>query len=134
MYTEEITAVLRQEIAEAVIGVLEKPIAETIGSRTRFVHLSWASTHKQHRRHTDIREWHYHLLPTIIERGLVVHDTRGLGNRINIYYRQNPGNAFLVTVKATKNGNRLYVLRFHRARAKTPKALLKRGPVLRPHK
>ena len=134
MYTDEITAVLRQEIAEAIVGIVEPSIAKAVGSYTRFVHLSWASTHKQHRHHADIKEWHYHLLPTIIERGLVVHDTRELGNRLDIYYQHTQADAFLVTVKATKSGNRLYVLRFHLARAKTPKSLLKRGPVLRAHK
>lgn len=133
MYVEDIEALLRQEVPEITIGVLGQQIADALSSQTRFVRLSWKTIHKQQIRHPDIGFREYVLLPHLIERGLVIHESRS-PTRINILYRETSERAFVATINVTRDRQRLYVLRLHRARKKTPIQLQKKGPILRPHR
>lgn len=130
MYLDNLVAVLKNDIGEATIAELPNSVARKMGSNTQFIRLSTKTVHKQLQKHRDLNPFDYVILLEMFRYGLIVHESIH-PERVNVYHENEMGKGFIATVRRTADRQRLYILRFHRARRGTLNSLTKKGPILR---
>lgn len=105
-------------------------LVEVVGAETGFVTLSGETVHKQKRNHPELSAREYLWVPKVISYGLIVLEEAKVP-RLHFSYQYEEGKRYLATVKATNDRRRMYVVRFHRARQRHTKSLIRRGRILR---
>lgn len=132
-FFEDLIRLLAGEIDTAPVCEIPMSMASAIGAQTQFVYLSSQTVHKQRQRHPGLSAIDYLTLPTHIANGIVLLES-GTKKRLHICFERPDGDRFLATLKATIDGRRIYIVRFHRARKRQTKSLIGRSTILRPHK
>ncbi len=132
-FFEDLIRLLAGEIDAVPVCEIPMSMAKAIGAQTQFVYLSSQTVHKQRRRHQDLSAIDYLTLPTHIANGLVLLES-STQKRLHVCFERPEGDRYLATLKATKDGRRIYIVRFHRARKRQTKSLIDRSTVLRDHK
>lgn len=132
-FLEDLVRLLAGEVDTVPVCALPEAMANAIGAKTQFVYLSSQTVHKQRQCHSDLAALDYLMLPNHMSDGLVLLESQQR-LRLHFCYERAEGQRYIATVKATKDGRRMYVVRYHKARRKQTKSLLKRCEVLRNHK
>ena len=132
-FLEDLVRLFAGEIDAVPVCEIPTSMASTIGAQTQFVYLSSQTVHKQRQHHPSLSVIDYLTLPTHISNGLVLLESSKL-KRLHICFERSDGDRYLATLKATLDGRRMYVVRFHGSRPRQTKSLIGRSTILRPHK
>lgn len=116
-----------QPEGELPAGVVDRDAQKAMGAKSQVVRLSPDSLDKQADSHPDLGVADYRGLPEVLEGGaLIKQDARRM-----VVLRQRDGQWWKAVVKRTGDGERLYVVSYHRADADEVKRERKRGQVIR---
>lgn len=110
----------------APVGYLDDTLAATIGAGVRRVDVSSDTLKKQREHHPELQLEEYQVVPEMFRTGLVIRD----GEQALVFFKQ-AGRTYKAAVKATKEGNALFLTSFHRASEKTIAGVRRRGQVVR---
>lgn len=116
-----------EAVGIAPVGHIDGTLAAAIGSRAREVRLSSDTMGKQRVNHSELTVEEYRLLPDIMKRGLVIKENK---NNVLMFFFHS-GQWYRATVKRTADGEELFLVSFHRAKAKDLRRLRRRGTVIR---
>ena len=127
----QLYGLLDNKKASIHVGHLPAEVQEHLGSQTNLVHLSSPSLIHMMAEHKDLTLFDFLAIPEMIAKGLWIAD-RASACCIS-YLSAHDGKHYKGAVKAAAEGCEHYISTFHRMGPRQTKALLKRGPELRPH-
>ena len=110
------------------IGQVDDRLAGAIGARARSVLLSQDTAIKQINRGRDLTASDYRRLQTILDRGEVIQETP---RHLAYNWADRQGRWWRAVVKATRDGNGLFLLTYHRTSAAAVQRRQARGEMLR---
>lgn len=105
-------------------------LAEVLNVTHPNVLLSWPTVQKQKKRHPEIKNHEYEIIPHLIETGLVIQDTH-LSLIISQAHPVNLTPIYKVVLKATMLGDAIFVSSFHRISPRKLKRIRRRGKIIR---
>jgi hypothetical protein len=123
---EEVRAFVANPKGSIVIGETTPEVQRAIGAEAPSVRLSAETLGKQGASHPDLAAAEYGLLQAVVTHPSLV--LRQDGQRVMLIKRQ--GVLYRAVVKATRAGDAIYVVSFHRIRAMTLQRLLKQYVVI----
>ncbi len=109
------------------VAMLDKKLADELGSKSRVVLFSNATAAKQLSHHSDLKPNSYLILQEMLDKGDVIQDRK---KNIGLQLKSG-GRWWRTVVKATKDGSELYLTTFHKITTKQRDRALRSGTVLR---
>ncbi len=114
-FLDDLAELISGQINEIFVCDVPRDIAKVIGSRTQLAYLSSQTLYKQQKHHQDITFSDYSTLPQHMDMALILHES-GQRQRLHYLYNRSEGQRYVTTLKSTNDGQRMYVVRFHKAR------------------
>lgn len=109
------------------VAVLDKTYQEAIGAKTQAVQLSDQTMTKQIKSHPELELAEYQLIPDVVaEAQVIVQDGEN-----TIAFTKRGDRLYHAVVKATRDGEELYLTSFRRTDMASVKRVMKKGKVLR---
>ena len=135
VFETAISMLISGERDSVFVASIERYVAKAIGAtRTTDVRLSRKSFFHIRDTHSHIKLEHFKMLPDAIRRGFVILESSRPWFATICYIHRESSIRYAIPIKATKQGDEIYIQSFHRMKPRQTKALLNRGQALRNHK
>lgn len=131
-----------ENLADLALGVkdpievcrLDATLASILRVHTPVVFLSRYSLLHIRERHADMTAERLMLLPSALQKGLVIREARRPNHIVFCYQAARETERYIAILKAAVAGHELFVQSFHRAKRRQTRTMLDRGKKLRDHK
>jgi len=126
VHSPAFTLFLREPVNEYPVASLDNDLKRRLSAKQNAVLLSADTLAKQRRNHPELTDAEYRLLPDIINKGAVI----AQDNQRVVFFAHEQ-RLYKAVVKATRAGDELYVVSFHRADSRDYDREANRGIVIR---